>query len=160
VGARVPGSCSEPRSRSASFSPRLWTGGATPTPATENAGVGQAAKRVAEHARSLARLELELAQLELKRKAVSLGLGAGLGVAAAIFGLIALGFGLAAAAAALALTVATWLALLIVFGALLLLAGLLGLLGLGRIRRGTPPIPKQAIEEARITTETLKSNGA
>jgi hypothetical protein len=131
-----------------------------PIHAPESAGVGSAAKRVAEHASALARLELELAQLELKRKATSIGLGAGLGIGAAIFALFALGFGLAAAAVALALVVATWLALLIVFGSLLLLAGILALLALRSIRRGTPPVPEQAIEEARLTTSTLRSNGA
>lgn len=131
-----------------------------PTPATESGGMGAAAKRVAEHASALARLELELAQLELKRKAAALGLGAGLGLAAGIFALFALGFGLATAAVALALVLETWLALLIVFASLLLLAGLLAVLALGRIRKGTPPIPEQALEEARVTTEALRSNGA
>jgi hypothetical protein len=28
-----------------------------------------------------------------------------------------------------------------------------------RIKRGTPPVPEQAIEEARRTTIALKSNG-
>lgn len=131
-----------------------------PTRATESAGMGAAAKRVAEHASALARLELELAQLELKRKAAALGLGAGLGLAAGILALFALGFGLATAAAALALVLDTWLALLIVFGSLVVLVCLLALLALGRIRKGTPPVPEQAIHEARVTTETLRSNGA
>lgn len=130
-----------------------------PTHAAESGGMGQAAKRVAEHARTLARLEVELAQLELKRKAASLGLGFGLGLGAALFALFALGFGLAAAAAALALVVSTWLALLIVFGALLVLSAVLGVLALGRLRRGTPPVPEQAIEEARVTAEAVRNNG-
>jgi len=47
-----------------------------PTRETEaNAGVGPAAKQVAEHASSLARLELELAILELKKKGAALGIG-------------------------------------------------------------------------------------
>ena len=131
-----------------------------PTPAPESGGMGAAAKRVAEHASALARLELELAQVELKRKAGALGLGAGLGLAAGVFALFALGFGLATAAAALALVLDTWLALLIVFASLVVLVGLLAVLALGRIRSATPPVPEQAIEEARITTETLRSNGA
>jgi 4-amino-4-deoxy-L-arabinose transferase-like glycosyltransferase len=131
-----------------------------PTRATENQGMGAAAKRVAEHASALARLELELAQLELKGKAVALGLGAGLGLAAGILALFALGFGLATAAAALALVLDTWLALLIVFGSLVVLVSLLAVLALARIRKGTPPVPEQAIHEARVTTETLRSNGA
>jgi hypothetical protein len=27
------------------------------------------------------------------------------------------------------------------------------------IRRGAPPVPEQAIEEAKLTTEAIKSNG-
>jgi Flp pilus assembly protein TadB len=126
----------------------------------ENAGLGAAAKQVAEHASAVARLEVELASLELKRKVTNLGLGIGLAVAAGLFALYALGFGLAAAAAALALVVDTWLALLIVFGALLLLALVLGLIGLNRIKRGTPPVPEQAIEEAKRTQAVLKGDGA
>ena len=130
-----------------------------PTPATENLGLGAAAKQVAEHASALARLEVELAALELKRKVASLGVGIGLVVTAGIFALFGLGFALAAGAAALATVVSTWLALLIVFGALILLAGLLALIGLGRIRKGTPPVPEQAIDEAKLTTEALRANG-
>jgi len=130
-----------------------------PTRATENQSLGTAAKQVAEHASALARLEMELASLELKRKITSLGLGLGLLVGAGVFMLFAIGFGLAAAAAAIATTLATWLALLVVFGGLFLFAGLLALIGLGGIRRGTPPVPEQAIEEAKLTSAAIKSNG-
>ena len=131
-----------------------------PTPATEKPGVGPAAKQVAEHASTLARLELELATLEIKRKVAALGIGIGLVLGAGIFILFALGFGLAAAAAALALVVPTWAALLIVFGGLALFSLLLALIGLKLIRKGTPPVPEQALTEARLTTEALKSNGS
>ena len=128
-----------------------------PTHEGERRGLGAAAKLVSERASSLVRLELQLAAAELKQKVVALGLGIALLVGAAVFGLFALGFGLATAAAALATTVSTWLALLIITGALLLLAGLLGAIGVGRLRKGTPPIPVQAIEEAKLTTEALKN---
>jgi uncharacterized membrane protein YqjE len=127
-----------------------------PNPGTE--ANGPAVRRVAEHASTLARLELELAQLELKQKVSKLGAGAGLGAGAAILALFALGFGLAAVAAAFALVLDTWLALLIVFGVLVLLAAVLGLLAVREFRRGGAPVPKQALEEARLTKETLKSN--
>jgi hypothetical protein len=131
-----------------------------PTQGTETQhGVGFAAKQVAERASSLVRLELELAALELKRKVAALGIGVGLGLGAAIFLLFALGFGLAAAAAGLATFLSTWLALLIVTGALILFAGLLGMLALGSIKKGTPPVPEQAIREAKLTSEALRSNG-
>ena len=120
-------------------------------------GVGAAAKSVADHASALARLELELAGLELKRKLGSLALGIVLLAVAAVLGLFVLGFGLAAGAAGIATALPTWAALLIVTGALAGLASLLGLLGLGRIRKGAPPVPEQAIAEARKTTEALKN---
>jgi hypothetical protein len=128
-----------------------------PTHEGERRGLGAAARLVSERASSLVRLELQLAAAELKQKGVALGLGIALVVGAAVFGLFALGFGLATAAAALATTVSTWLALLIVTGALVLLAGVLGAIGVGRLRKGTPPIPVQAIEEAKLTTEALKN---
>ena len=124
-----------------------------------NGGVGTAAKNVAEHASSLVRLELELAALELKRKLAALGVGVGLGIGAAVFFLFTLGFGLATAAAALATFLDTWLALLIVTVFLLLVGALLGFLALRSFRRGTPPVPEQAIREAKLTTEAIKSNG-
>lgn len=129
------------------------------THATDSGGVSGAAKRVADHAKALVGLELELASLELKRKLTALGVGAGLVVAAAIFGLFALGFLLATAAAALATFLATWLALLVVSVVLLVLVGGFGLAGLNLIRKGTPPVPEQAIREAKLTGEAIKSNG-
>ena len=129
-----------------------------PTPGSErNGGVGGAAKQVAEHASSIAKLELELAVLELKRKVVALGIGIGLVVGAALFGLFMLGFLFATIAAVLATFLSTWLALLIVTAALGVLAGLLGLIGLASIKKGSPPVPEQAIREAKLTTEALKS---
>jgi hypothetical protein len=133
---------------------------ATRTETANNAGLGATAKQVAEHASAIARLELELAGLELKRKVGNLGLGIGLAVGAAVFALFGLGFGFAAVAAALATFLDIWLALLIVFGGLLLIALVLGLIGLRKIKRGTPPVPEQAIEEAKRTTTVLKGNGA
>ena len=122
-------------------------------------GLGTAAREVAEHASALVRLELELAALELKRKVAKLGIGIGLGLGAAVFLLFALGFGLATIAAALATAVPTWLALLIVTAGILVLAGVLGVLALRFINKGTPPVPEQAITEAKLTSEALKADG-
>jgi hypothetical protein len=130
-----------------------------PTREADRMGVAPAAKQVAEHASALARLEMELAGLELKGKVASLGLGVGLLVGAAVFGLFAVGFGLATIAAALSIVLDTWLALLIVFGSLIFLVGILVLVGLSRVRKGTPPVPELAIQEAKLTTTALRSNG-
>jgi Putative Actinobacterial Holin-X, holin superfamily III len=127
------------------------------TPESENGGLGGAAKHVADHASSIVRLELELAAMELKRKLASLGVGIGLGLGAALFAVFAAAFSFATIAAALATFLDTWLALLIVTAFLAVLAGLLGLLALSAIKKGTPPVPEQAIREARLTTSALKS---
>jgi hypothetical protein len=126
---------------------------------TRQEGVGAAAKHVAEHASTLARLELELAGLELKRKAGALGAGIGLGIGAAVVGVFAVGFVFATIAAALMTFLDAWLALLVVTVALLAVAATLGLLAVSRIKRGTPPVPEQAIREAKLTTEALRGDG-
>ena len=120
-------------------------------------GLTGAARRVADHARSLVKLELELAAAEMKQKVAALAAGIGLVVGAAVLLVFAVAFGLAAAAAAIATTVSVWLALLIVFGGLFVLAGVLATIGVGLLKKGAPPVPKQALEEARLTTEALRN---
>ncbi len=127
-------------------------------PSPNGRGLGAAVKDVTEHAKALVSLEVELASLELKRKAAALGVGAGLLIGGLVFGVFALAFGLATIAAALATFLATWLALLIVTGFLLVVAVPLALVGLSRVKKGTPPVPEQAIHEARLTQEALKSD--
>jgi protein-S-isoprenylcysteine O-methyltransferase Ste14 len=130
-----------------------------PTQETEHRSLGAAVKEVTEHASSWFRLERELAVIELKGKVTAIGIGLVLLIAAAVVGLYAIGFVFATIAAALATFLPTWLALLIVTGVLVLVTAILGLLGISRIKRGTPPVPKQAIAEAKRTTTALKSNG-
>jgi membrane protein len=119
------------------------------------AGLGDAAKQVAERATALARLEARLAAVELKQKLASLTLGIALGLGAALLALFGLGFLLASAAAAIATALPTWASLLVVGGALVLLAGGLGLAAL-RLLRSSAPVPTQALAEARLTTEALR----
>lgn len=120
-------------------------------------GLGGAARLVADKAGAIVRLELALAAAELKQKLIKLGLGIGLVIGAAFFALFGIAFALATAAAALATVLATWLALLIVAGGLLLVAAVLGLLGARSLSKGTPPVPQQAIAEAKLTREALKN---
>jgi uncharacterized membrane protein YqjE len=129
------------------------------TPATEkNSGLGAVTKEVAEHASSLFRLELELASLELKKKVTNLGVGVGLAIGAAVFAFYGLGFLFATIAAGLATAMSTWLAILIVTLGLFVIAAVLGLIAANRIQKGTPPVPEQAIREAKLTTEAIKSD--
>lgn len=124
--------------------------------AVRRPGIGASAKSVAVHLRALARLDRELARAELRRKGRSAGAGAGAGAAAALLAPFAIVSGLAAAAAALALVVPVWLALLIVFAALLGLVVVLAGVSATLVRRGTPLKPQQALEEARSTAQVLR----
>jgi hypothetical protein len=130
-----------------------------PAPETESRGLGAAARLLGERISRIVRLELELAALEVTRKIRSLGIGIGLAVGAVLALFFMVGFAYAAVAAALATVMPTWAALLVVTGILLFKTVLLGFLAIGRIKKGTPPIPEQAIREARLTTEALKSDG-
>jgi hypothetical protein len=122
-------------------------------------GLGFAARQFAERASTLVRLELELASLELKRKVGLLAKGIVLAVVAAVLLLYAIGFGLAGAAAGIATATSVWVALLIVFGGLVVVAGVLGALAVYAIKQATPPVPEQALREAKLTTEVLKHDG-
>jgi hypothetical protein len=119
-------------------------------------GLSGATKRVADHARSIVQLEIQLAASELKRKVAALAIGIGLAIGAALLGLLALLFGLAAATAGIATALPVWLSLLIMFGGVLLLAGMLGAVGVALLRKGSKPVPEQAIAEAQLTTEALR----
>ena len=130
----------------------------TPGP-DRNEGLGAAVKDVTEHASSWFRLERELAILELKKKVTSLGLGLVLAIAAGLVALYAIGFLFATITAGLATAMPVWLALLLVTLLLFATASILGLIGYNRIKRGTPPVPEQAIQEAKLTTTALKGNG-
>jgi hypothetical protein len=123
----------------------------------ERPGLGGAARLVADKASSLVRLELALAAAELRKKAATLGVGLGLLAAAAILVLFGFGFGLATIAAVLATVVPTWLALLIVTAGVVVTAALLGFVGVDRVKKATPPVPEQAIAEAKLMTEALKN---
>jgi hypothetical protein len=122
-------------------------------------GLQAAVHEVAERARALTRLEVELASLELRRKTAAVGMGAALLAAGGVVALFAAGFLLATAAAALATVLPTWLALLVVGGALLVVAGVLFAIGSSRLRRGVPPVPQQALEEAKLTGAALTTTG-
>jgi uncharacterized membrane protein YqjE len=120
-------------------------------------GIRASVRRVVAHARSISELQKELATVELKQKSATLGTGAGLGVAAGIVALYAVGFGLATAAVALAIVLDLWLALLIVFIVLVVLTVILGLLAKTQMQKVRSLAPEQAIEEARLTKQALRS---
>ena len=130
-----------------------------PEPSTSD--LGRAIQDVTEKAQLLVREEIELAKAEMSAKASKLIRGIVVGAIAgvfALFGLIYLLHGLA------------WLIWNLIGGndnfflgffivALLLfvLGGLGGFLAARFIKRGTPPTPQMAIEEAQLIRKTLST---
>lgn len=123
----------------------------------EGLGLTGATRRVAEHARSIVRLEIQLATAELKAKLTALGTGLGFSLGAAVLAFLALSFALAAAAAGLATTLPVWASLLIVAGAVLLVGAICAAVGVSLLRKGSNPVPEQALEEVQRTTEALRN---
>jgi hypothetical protein len=135
----------------AEFEPEVATPGSQPG----NGGVGQAAKEVTDRLKTIVSLEIELAKLEVSRKLAVFGVGIGLLLGAAVFALYALGFLLAALASGLDSFMPHWLADLAVgLGLLLLVVAPLALIGKKRL--ASPPVPKRAIHEAKLTSNAIK----
>lgn len=121
-------------------------------------GVVVRAKAVTQRVATLTRLNLELARLEGKKKAIALALAIGLAGLTLLVLLYAIGFSLAAAAVGLAETMPLWASLLVVTGALLVVAAITGFLAYHFARRLSSPLPKEAIEEMGRTIKTLESH--
>lgn len=123
----------------------------------DTGGIRGALTRIATHLATLAKLQKELAKAELEGKGGKAAAGAALGLAAAVLALYALAFGLATVAVALALVVDWWLALLIVFVVLVLVVAGLALGARALFRSVGPLKPEQALEEAELTKQVLRS---
>ncbi len=124
--------------------------------------IAAAITEVSERAQVLVREEIELAKAEVTEKATKLIKGAVVGVAAGIFVVMALVFALVGCA---------WLLYYYLPGSdftyfwgffamaviLLLLGALAGLLAAKAVKKGSPPVPEMAIEEAKKIRETVSS---
>ena len=124
--------------------------------------LGAAVQEVSQKASLLVREEIALARAELTQKATRLGKGAAV---AAVAGVIALG------GVILLLHMLGWffawvigeanlvfLGFLIAAVLLFVLAGIAGFIGMRMIKKGTPPKPEMAIEEAKLIRETVQSS--
>ena len=135
--------------------------GAQPRETAEKT-LGEIVAEVSEKASLLVREEIELAKAEVTQKAKRLGGGAAAGAVAGAFAFLALIFFLHAVAWFVADLLGgqgiiyIWLGYLITAVALLLLGAIAGLLALRFFRRGTPPTPELAIEEAKKTRSTIE----
>jgi Putative Actinobacterial Holin-X, holin superfamily III len=119
-------------------------------------GARDGAHQIVAHARSLAQLELELAKLELAQKSRAAATGIAFATAGVVFGALALVWALAAATAALSLELPVWASILIMTGALAVVAAVAITVGKGLLKRSALPVPDRAIEKAKRTAEALQ----
>ena len=118
--------------------------------------IGDLLSSFVQESTTLVSQEMELARAEIGEQVTRAGRGAGLFAAAAVLALAGLGALTACAIAALALAMDTWIAALIVGGALLLLAGVLALMGRARLKAVASPVPERALRGVRRDIEAVQ----
>jgi uncharacterized membrane protein YqjE len=124
----------------------------------QDESVAELVKQLSEQSARLARQEVQLAKTELQQKGKAIGVGAGMFGGAGLFGLYALGALTATAILALATAVDAWLAALIVTVVWAAVAGVLALLGKGRVEQGAPPVPEQTIDSVKEDVQWTKQH--
>lgn len=125
--------------------------------------LAEAVTQVSERASLLVREEIELAKAEISARATKLVKGAIVGIVAGVFFVTALFFLLNSAAWGAYLIfggTAYWAGFLIVAGLLFLLGALAGGLAYRAMRKGAPPTPTMAIDEAKKIRETVTEAGS
>lgn len=120
------------------------------------ASIGQLTSRLSEQVSRLVRDELALAELEAKKKAAKLGIGMGMLVAAGVLGLLGAGAGIACAILAVHLALSAWLSALVIMGGLFVLAGMVALAGAVGLRKGSPPLPSEAIASTKADLAVVR----
>lgn len=125
----------------------------------EDRTVGELVLDVSERVTILVREEIELAKTEVAEKASQLVRGSVVGIAAGVFVLAAVAVLMHAGAWAindlLDVESAFWVGFLIEGGFFLLVAAIAGSAAYRAMQKGSPPTPEMAIEEAKLTRETL-----
>jgi uncharacterized membrane protein YqjE len=135
-------------------------GSTTPPPDPADRSVSELVVDVAEKSSTLVREEIELAKTEVSEKVSKLLHGSVVGVAAGIFAFLALILVMEGIAWLLAEEVFdgnAWPGFFVEAALFLLIAALAGLIAYRAVQAGAPPVPEQAIAEAKLTKETLES---
>lgn len=134
-------------------------GAATPPPGDERS-VGELVFDVAEKSSSLVREEIELAKTEIAEKVGKILRGSVVGIAAGTFAFLALILIMEGVAWLLAEEVFdgnAWPGFFVEAAIFLLIAAGAGYFAYRSVQAGAPPVPEQAIEEAKLTKATLES---
>jgi uncharacterized membrane protein YqjE len=136
---------------------------ATPPQDPEDRSVAELVFDVSERASSLVREEIELAKTEVGEKVGKILRGSVVGIAAGTFAFLALILIMEGVAWLLAEEVFdgnAWPGFFVEAALFLLVAGLAGLFAYRSVQAGAPPMPEQAIEEAKQIRSTLEGEGA
>jgi hypothetical protein len=128
-----------------------------PPPPPSREGVGPAVQEISYRAQQLVREEIELAKAEVSAKVSSLVKGVAVGVAGGIFGVVALLFFLHGLAFGFSdwFDVAPWVGYWITTAILFALAAIAAFLALRFVKKGSPPKPEMAIDEAQRIKQTV-----
>jgi hypothetical protein len=131
-----------------------------PPPGPEdNRSVAELVFDVSERASTLVREEIELAKAEIGEKVGKILRGSVVGIAAGIFAFLALILamhGIAWAISEAFFDDKVWPGYFIEAALFLLIAALAGLIAYRSVQAGAPPVPEQAIEEAKQIRSTLE----
>jgi len=134
--------------------------GAPTPPPREERSVGELVFDVAEKSSSLIREEIELAKAEISEKVGKILRGSVVGIAAGTFAFLALILVMEGVAWLLAEEVFdgnAWPGFFVEAAIFLLIAAGAGFFAYRSVQAGAPPVPEQAIEEAKLTKATLES---
>jgi uncharacterized membrane protein YqjE len=133
-----------------------------PPRSSDDRSVAELVFDVSERASSLVREEIELAKAEIGEKVGKILRGSVVGVAAGTFAFLALILIMEGVAWLLNEELfdgKTWPGFFIEAAMFLLIAGLAGLFAYRSVQAGAPPVPEQAIEEAKQIRSTLEGEG-
>jgi H+/Cl- antiporter ClcA len=134
----------------------------TPPPDSEDRSVAELVFDVSERASSLLREEIELAKAEISEKVGKILRGSVVGIAAGTFAFLALILIMEGVAWLLAEEVFdgnAWPGFFVEAALFLLIAAGAGLFAYRSVQAGAPPVPEQAIEEAKQIRSTLEGDG-
>jgi uncharacterized membrane protein YqjE len=112
--------------------------------------------RLTEDSARLVRSEIQLAKAEMASQAASFARVAAFGAVAAViagFSVFAL---MLAAIFGLATQFSLWLSALIVFGVMILIAAIFGLIAVRVVKKAKAPVPREAIKEAKLVADDLR----
>ena len=133
-----------------------------PTPPDQRP-LGDLVAEVTENASTLVREEIELAKAEVSEKVQKLLRGSAVAAAAGVFAFLALILimhGVAWLIAEELFDGKAWPGFFIEAALFLLIAALAGFIASKALKQGSPPVPEQAIAEAKLTKEMLEKEAS